>query len=303
MLRPSFRMMTDFTAFLADAAAHRLLGPAEEQRLAKITWPVFSKDDTPEAVPPLRDGKHVCGRCEACRARHELVLCNIRLVVSIARYFRGRELPSEDVIQEGIIGLDRAATKFDPNRRIRFSTYGTLWIRQAIQRALLGRGSTIRLPSAVASNRAKVRDKMRTGHSSDVLALASELDMAPGDVERALAAAEVVTSLDRELTTDEYTHTLLDALPDPYADDPLDLIREDTSELYDALDQLESGELHPKYGAKHRLAVELRFGLDGGGIRKYDEVAAIIDSSKNTAKTYVRESMEVLKEALVPGKI
>lgn len=285
--------MTDFADFLANAAGHRLLSPAEEQQLAKKTWPVFSKDD-----------KHVCSdpACPACPARQELILCNIRLVISIARYFRGRGLPPEDVIQEGIIGLHRAATKFDPNRNIRFSTYGTLWIRQAIQRALLGRGSTIRLPSAVASNRAKVRDKIRTGHTSDVLALAAELNMEPGDVERALAAAEVITSLDKELRggNDDSLITLLDSISDPYADDPFDLIREDTSELYDALDQLERGELHRTLGAKHRQAVELRFGLDGGGIREYDEVAEAIECTKNTARTYVREAMEVLKEALLP---
>lgn len=278
--------MSNVPDFLTSAADHRLLTAAEEQRLARVTYPVFSKDDA-----------HVCGefKCPACKARHELVLCNIRLVVSIARYYRGRGLPQEDVVQEGIIGLNRAATKFDPNRNIRFSTYATLWIRQAIQRALLGRGSTIRLPSAVAGNRAKVRERLRSGSPADVDFLAEQLDMSTGDVERALIAAEVVTSLDRELTTDEYTHTLLDAIPDPHADDPADMVPESMDALYAALDRRTGVRLEPD----HRRVLELRYGLvPGTNPMSPDEVGELMGKSKNTIRTIENEALETLRHAL-----
>ncbi len=144
------------------------------------------------------------------RARHRLIEKNLRLVISVAKKYRGYGLPFEDLIQEGNVGLMKAVEKFDPDRGFRFSTYATWWIRQAIQRAVADKGRTIRVPVHMAEKVRKVRrvtDELTRGRGGEPVPeeIAVVLGWKPEEVREALGAISEVTSLNRTLGADTDT--------------------------------------------------------------------------------------------------
>ncbi len=164
--------------FLADAADHRLLTAQEERALARR----IERGDL--------------------EAKEMLVTHNLRLVVSIARRYQGSELSLLDLIQEGTIGLIRAAEKYDWRRELRFSTYSSLWIRQAIGKALTEKSRAIRLPAEVARRewrieRAREHLVNTLGRTPSVVEVAAAAGLDQAEVEELDRAARVVTSLDR----------------------------------------------------------------------------------------------------------
>jgi RNA polymerase sigma factor (sigma-70 family) len=256
--------------FLNKAADHRLLSAGEEQDLSRRF---------------LEDGDD--------RARHELMECNIRLVVSIARRYRNRGLSLADLIQEGIVGLDRASRKFDPGRGFKFSTYATWWVRQAIQRGLQANGQSIRVPGQVTDLRAKLHTAIRKDPDSPLAEIALELGFTELQARRALDAAEVVTSLDRELyRSEDHAATLLDSLPDPNAPDPADL-ENTTEELYEAL-----AEITPQ----QRQVLELRFGFNDGKTCSLAEIAEQLSLPQSVVRTCQRQGLARLREIMQPDE-
>ena len=169
--------------FLTEAAQHPLLTAAEEIELAKRV----ERGDL--------------------EAKERLITHNLRLVVSIARRYPGNELSLLDLIQEGTIGLIRAAEKFDWRKGFRFSTYATLWIRQAIQRGLENTSRTIRLPVHVAQRSRKVGRVERElttklGHEPSDEEIAAAADLPLADVIEIRKADRAVVSLDKPVGED-----------------------------------------------------------------------------------------------------
>ena len=193
-------------------------------------------------------------------AKDRLVCSHLRLVVSIARRYQGlADLALLDVIQEGTLGLIRAAEKFDWRKGFRFATYAMLWIRQAIQRALDDRGRTIRLPNRLAQQERRVAAierslAARLGHPPSLEELAKKAGMSRRELDELRAAPRSVTSLDQPVG-EEGEAGLGDLLPSddgaPEQEVEIDLRRQAVHAALAGLPELE------------REVVTLRYGVHG----------------------------------------
>jgi RNA polymerase primary sigma factor len=230
------REIDSLQLFLAEAGRHRLLTASEEVVLAKR----IERGDL--------------------TAKRHMVESNLRLVVSIAKGYRGLGVPFLDLIQEGSLGLNRAVEKFDWRRGFKFSTYATWWIRQSVQRAVANQSSTIRVPVHVVErqqklSRAAVRLEVELGREPTQDELAEATGLPIQHVEEALEAARASVSLNVAVGADDGGE-LGDLLADREAADPLD----------EAEESLRKHEVRRALAAlpeRERRVLELRFGFDG----------------------------------------
>lgn len=227
-------------------------GDALGQLLAlSRSYPLLTKEQEAELAKGIEKGD--------LAAKERMINSNLRLVVSVARRYQGHGLDMNDLVQEGMLGLIRAVEKFDYRKGFKFSTYGTLWIRQAIQRGLENSARTIRLPvhvnqrmRAIARTERELAALLGREPTDEELAEASDLPL--DEIHEARKAALGVTSLDVGVGEDGDT-SLGDLLP---ADGPL------PDELAEENDRRELiTEALGTLPASERRVLELRFGLKG----------------------------------------
>jgi RNA polymerase primary sigma factor len=221
--------------FLRQARTHPLLTAAEEIELAKA----IERGDL--------------------TAKERMINSNLRLVVSQARRYQGHGLAMEDLVQEGMLGLIRAVEKFDWRRGFKFSTYGTLWIRQAIQRGLQNHGRTIRVPVHVAQRQVKVRKieaelntKLSREPTDEEIAAVAELPVE--EVAELRELSRGLTSLDQPVGDDGET-ALGDLLASEHPEPTEQVATLDRdNRVHTVVEQLPEDE---------RNVIRLRFGLTG----------------------------------------
>jgi RNA polymerase primary sigma factor len=262
-------MTTDsLQLFLKDIGKVRLLTAAEEVELAKR----IERGDLD--------------------AKQKMVESNLRLVVSIAKNYRNQGLPFLDLIQEGTLGLVRAAEKFDYRKGFKFSTYATWWIRQAIARALADKARTIRIPVHVVEKLNKIGRAERKlvtelGREPTPEEIAAVTGIDPEEVDSIKRSAQAPVSLEKPVGDEEeseFGQFIADEKAESPFDRAADLLTKEA--LKEALENL---------SYRERRVLELRYGLGGEHPRTLDEVGRTFNVTRERIRQIENQSLKKLQ--------
>jgi len=295
-------MSSSLSSYLAEIGRHQLLTPVQELTLGRKV----------QSMMALTERCRLSGgRGTSClysdlerrrirngtRAKDQMVVGNLRLVVNLAKRYQGKGLDLLDLIQEGTIGLCRAVEKYDPTRGHRFSTYAYWWIRQGLNRALSTQSRTIRIPvnvneklTRLRAARAELMQANGTSPTNDQLAAKLTL---PLDQLEDLLACElrtVTVSLQGAVSVKQDPSELLDVLPSAQPS-PLEQaeVNERHAVAWELLDRSDLSE-------RERAVVLLRFGLDQGHQwRTLAEVAEQLGCSREYCRQVVQRALRKMR--------
>ena len=227
-------------------------------------------------------------------ARSQMIEANLRLVVAVARSYVGRGVPMLDLIAEGNLGLIRAVEKFDPARRLRFSTYAVWWIRQSVQQALMQQGRTVRVPVNVLREFAQLLRARRQFIAQNTrVPTIDELAQAAGksvqEVNELFSATEKISSLDAPMSEND-DRALIEQL----------IVEGDASAKSDDASSFRIAAMIAKLPDRQRFVLERRFGLNDRAVQTLADIADELGLTRERVRQIQTEALNRLR-GLVSG--
>jgi len=292
------KLDTALGEYLKQIKKYPLLTPEEERELGQKVR-AAADAEVGYAAGTISEQEYQRLRREAHEARERLAQANLRLVISVAKNFRNRGLPLEDLVNEGNVGLMNAIDRFDPNVGSRFSTYAGYWIDQAIRRAVQNASQMIHIPSYLMEQIGQMKLAMRQleenlGRQPTMAELAEAMEITPRKAAAISQAIRACTTRAHDTALEDET-PLTEALPDPRTPPPYEAVFSESDADFVA-------QMLSRITDREALVLKLRYGLSGSDGKRMtlkeigDAVGLTRERVRQIEKEATRKLLEYVKE-------